>query len=220
MKPVAYVINLDRRPDRWQRTQDLWSPYFDLVRCPAVDLPDGARGCKLSHCQYAAGALTKDAMAIILEDDSVPTPEMATLGMECIDQARRHLFQWDTANLSPLLDLSGIGVASGAAFSPAHLFPTESPLFLRASYSHSTNFVLYNHSTLRLLQESLTSRLPIDMYLGRNCQSQWVPIRLLATQSFEDSDIRKPFDGQREWYAKSAAMLNCHSNTGSRCQSA
>lgn len=209
MKPVAHVINLDRRPDRWQRTQDLWSPFFRLVRVPAIDMPnDGARGCKMSHVQYADRALAVDTMAIILEDDCIPTSNMSAIGMECIAEARKHLCEWDCANLSPLLDLSGIGVASGLTFSPAHLFRTESPLFLRCSYSHSTNFVLYNHRTLPILQASLASRLPIDMYLARECQSQWTPVRLLATQSFEDSDIRKPFPEQAKWYARSAEMLN------------
>lgn len=206
-KPIAYVINLERRPDRWQRTQELWSPFFELVRCPAVDLPDGARGCKLSHAQYAAGALAKDEMAIIMEDDSVPTSAFAEIGLQCITEARKHIYQWDAINLSPLLDLSAIGLPR------AELFPTTSPLFLRCNYSHSTNAVLYNHSTLHILQASLTSRLPIDMFLARNCNSQWTPMRLLATQSFDDSDIRQAFAGQKTWYAKSAAMLNDYETT-------
>lgn len=207
-KPIAYVINLDRRKDRWQRTQQLWSPFFELVRCSAVDLPDGARGCKLSHCQYAAGALARDTIAIILEDDAIPTPEMGALGMAYIAEAHWHnngtVNDWDAINLSPLLDLSAIGLPR------AELFLTESPLFLRCSYSHSTNMVLYNHRSLPILRDSLTSQLPVDMFLTRNCSSQWTPRRLLATQSFEDSDIRKPFKDQHSWYAKSAEMLEAY----------
>lgn len=200
-KPTAYVINLDRRKDRWQRTQELWSEFFELVRCPAVDLPDGARGCKLSHVQYAASALAKDAMAIILEDDAIPADAFKDIGLECICQARRHVDDYDAINLSPLLDLSDIRLPR------AELNPSDSPLFLRTTYSHSTNFVIYNHRTLPILRDSLTSQLPIDMYLGVHA-FQWVPIRLLATQSFDDSDIRKPFPNQHAFYDLSAEMLN------------
>lgn len=203
MKPLAYVINLDRRQDRWQRTHGLWSPFFRLVRVPAIDMPnDGARGCKMSHVQYADRALAVDTMAIILEDDCIPTSNMSAIGMECIAEARKHINDYDSINLSPLLDLSAIGLPC------AHLSPSESPLFLRCTYSHSTNFVIYNHRSLPILRDSLLNHVPIDMYLGRECQSQWTPIRLLCTQSFEDSDIRAPFDFQKSAYAKSAEMLN------------
>lgn len=201
MKPTAYVLNLDRRPDRWQRTQELWFPYFDLVRCSAVDLPDGARGCKLSHCQYAAGALAKDAMAIVLEDDAVPTRGCSEIGLKCIEEARTHLSDWDFIMGGAFLDLSPIRMPK------AELTATDSPLFLRSSYGHNTHFMLYNHRSLPILQASLSSPLPVDIFIGRNAHDLWVPKELLARQDFSPSDIRVPFPNQHKLYDLSEQML-------------
>lgn len=202
MKPVAHVINLTRRLDRWQRTQFLWSQFFNLVRVPATDTPNnGAVGCKLSHCAIAAKILENEPMVIVLEDDAIPTTFMDSTGLQCIDQARRHVNDWDFVMGGAFLDLSPIRMPK------AELTQTESPLFLKSSYGHNTHWMLYNHRSLPILEASLSSNLPVDVYIGRNAESLWVPKELLARQDFSQSDIRTPFENQHKLYDLSELIL-------------
>lgn len=201
IRPVAHVINLDRRPDRWLDCQQAWSPFFDLVRFPAVDDAKGARGCKLSHVRLAEHVLADHAFLLVLEDDATPTPAFARLGLDCLAQAQQHLFDWDCCLLGAFLDLSPIRLKR------ATLTPTDSPLFLKSDYGHNTHAVLYNHRSLPLLQASLTSPLPVDMWIGSNAHDLWVPVRTLARQSFSQSDIREPFPNQHKLYDLSDERL-------------
>jgi len=202
MKPVAYVLNLDRRPDRWEACQRLWEPWFDLVRISAIDLPGNpAGGCKLSHRMVAIQMLEKEPTVLILEDDSEPTPWFEKIGMECIEEAKGCAYKFDYVNCGPYLDLTAIGCGRAA------LLETTSRRFLRTNLSHQTHMVIYNHESLRLIEKSLKSILPLDMFLGRYAKCQLVPIRLLATQSDSPSDIPKPLVDPKALYALSEKML-------------
>lgn len=202
MNLKAYCINLDRRPERWARTQELWSPYFDLVRVSAVDTPsNGAIGCKGSHNLTAEKALQHSNVGIILEDDAVPTEHFNRIGMECIDEAIAHVNEWDVIFCGPYLDLRPVGMAR------ASLSKTLSPMFLGASYAHQTHFMLYNDKSLPLLGASLGSNLPIDMFIARSNARKWIPIRLLATQADGESDVGHAFKGAALLYKLSAEML-------------
>lgn len=202
MKQTAYVINLDRRPDRWLRTQALWSPWLDLIRVPAVDMPgNGALGCKLSHCQLAESLLSNADMVLILEDDSTPLPAFKKIGLACIEEAQAHVNDWDWINGGAFTDLSKIGLPR------AELSPSPSRLFVCASYAHNTHFCLYNRRTLPILKASLDSPVPVDMFLAREATEKWIPFRLLATQTDSESDIRRPFPDQHLWYDDTERML-------------
>lgn len=199
---TAYVINLDRRTDRWERAQQLWSPFFNLVRVSAVETTgNGARGCKESHVMIADKYLRDSEMIIVLEDDSVPSPAFEVYGARIIDEAIKHLLSWDYINLGPFIDLSVIGMPC------AVLSKTDSSLFLRTDYSHNTHFVLYNQRSLPILNQSLHSPLPVDMFLGKHAASQWVPLKVMAVQDRSPSDIRKPFEGQWEWFTLSEQLI-------------
>src|SRR5688572_2148319 len=101
MKPTAYVINLDRRPDRWARMQELWSPWFNLRKVSAVDLPgNGAGGCKMSHYMVAATFVQRnEPIIVVLEDDAVPTMAFETGAMLYLGEAAVFVDQWRIANL-------------------------------------------------------------------------------------------------------------------------
>lgn len=199
---TAYVINLDRRTDRWERAQQLWSPFFKLIRVSAVETPgNGARGCKESHVMIAEQYLKNNDFIIVIEDDSEITPWFSEIGHACLSGAEKHIHEWDFVNCSPLLDLSAIRLPV------AQLKPTISPLFLKASYAHQTNFMLYNKRSLPVLNASLRSPLPVDMWIARNAKNIWVTTRLLAIQDGSASDIRPPFKGSENWYGLSEQML-------------
>lgn len=90
--PHKICINLDRRPDRWQRMQAEFARHGidDVRRFPAVDgttvvLPAhwrhtaGAYGCLLSHVNVieAARALNAESV-LIFEDDTIFDPEFTS----------------------------------------------------------------------------------------------------------------------------------------------
>jgi hypothetical protein len=199
---TAYVINLERRGDRWQKMQAEWGEHFDLVKIPAIDLPgNGAGGCKLSHRMVAIQFLEKEDVILVFEDDAIPTSYFEIIGMDCIKEAKERAHQFDYINCGPYLDLTCIGCGR------ATLNETTSDLFLRTNLSHQTHMVMYNHASLRLIEKSLKSHLPLDMFLGRYAKCQLVPIHLLATQSDSPSDIPKPVCDAKQLYALSERML-------------
>jgi GR25 family glycosyltransferase involved in LPS biosynthesis len=203
---IAYVINLDRRKDRWERVQRLWSPYFDLRRVPATEVTDngiknGAFGCKLSHIHVAEKYLKAEDSIIVLEDDAEPTKWFQEIGNACINSARHFIDEWDYINCGAFLDLKPIGLTC------ATLSKSPSCYFFKSTYSHNTHMVMYNKKTKPILQASIRSLLPVDMFLGKKAKNQWVPIHLLATQDNSPSDIRKPHKDQHLWYGLSERIL-------------
>lgn len=200
MKPIAWVINLDRRPERWARMQERWLSYFTLNRVPAETGVNGAHGCKLSHLK--AVNLSGQEMTIVLEDDAVPTESWPRDGLTDLQQAQSHLNDWDMVNGGPYLDLSCIKRPV------AKLFRTTSPDFLQADYSHQTHFMLYSKRSLTWLNLALESRLPLDEFFGQAVPRVWVPRHLWATQEDGPSDIRQFHADSSALYRRSQEMIN------------
>ena len=90
--PRKICINLDRRPDRWQRMQREFARcgIEDVRRFPAIDgdsssVPThwthtrGAYGCLMSHLQVVQEARESGAACVLIfEDDTVFDPEFDT----------------------------------------------------------------------------------------------------------------------------------------------
>ena len=202
MKPTAYVIDLDRRPDRWATMQEAWSFWFNLVRISAVDLPgNGAGGCRMSHYMVAATFLQRNEPIVVFEDDATPTTAFGKIGMRCLGEAALCIDDWRIVNLGPYLDVSCLGLGR------ANLKPTTSEYFLSASYCQQTHMMMYNRKSLPILEEALKSTLPLDVYIGRLVNEIWVPVFLLATQSDSPSDIPKPRVDAKALYELSERML-------------
>ena len=89
----VFVINLDRRPDRWQaisaRLDELRIKFEHIQAVDANDLPaltetdavdPGAKACLLSHCKAMRAFLdTGSDAALIFEDDAVIASDTAAL---------------------------------------------------------------------------------------------------------------------------------------------
>ncbi len=87
--PHKFCINLDRRPDRWERMQEEFARHgidgvqrFSAVDGSAVVLPPhwrhtaGAYGCLLSHVAVIEEARALNAESVLIfEDDTVFDPE-------------------------------------------------------------------------------------------------------------------------------------------------
>jgi hypothetical protein len=69
----AYVINLDKSEDRWERIQKDWNNTFELERVSAVEASPGWHGCFLSHIKILEQAKARgDPYVLVWEDDCIP----------------------------------------------------------------------------------------------------------------------------------------------------
>ena len=68
-----YVINLDRRTDRWTELEQEWKGIFNLTRVSAVEASPGWVGCALSHIKVCEDAKARgDPFVLVWEDDCRP----------------------------------------------------------------------------------------------------------------------------------------------------
>ena len=69
-----YVINLDRRKDRWEqvkKTLRSMKVWHKTVRIPGIDRKVGHKGCTLSHIKFLETILEdKPLFPLVLEDDA------------------------------------------------------------------------------------------------------------------------------------------------------
>ena len=73
--PPVFVINLDKRPDRWSDIQVEFKDW-NIERVSATEFNPGWKGCTLSHikCLELANQRNYDWI-LIVEDDCVLTPD-------------------------------------------------------------------------------------------------------------------------------------------------
>ena len=72
---IGYVINLDKRPDRWIQINKLFSNIpFVLERFSAINHTEGMKGCGLSHSALIQMAKNNNLpSSLIMEDDCEPS---------------------------------------------------------------------------------------------------------------------------------------------------
>jgi len=70
MFEMSYVVNLDKRPDRLADCEDSWWKLnFYPERFPAIENPNPAMGCYLSHLEILRRARDANKNVLIFEDD-------------------------------------------------------------------------------------------------------------------------------------------------------
>ena len=69
--PVAYCINLDKRPDRWELVKEEFKKInISVERFPGIYIQDNpAKGCLMSHKEILEMALIENKNVLIFEDD-------------------------------------------------------------------------------------------------------------------------------------------------------
>ena len=79
-KSLAYVINLDKRQDRWKEIQEKFNgSSIKLERISAVEHSDGHIGCGLSHLKIIQMAKDRGLPSVLVfEDDNIPTDNFDT----------------------------------------------------------------------------------------------------------------------------------------------
>ena len=127
----AYVINLDKRPDRWQKMQEDWKD-FNLIRVSAVEDNIGFVGCAKSHLSLVKYAKDNNMPYIlVLEDDATPTKHFKTYWKRCLNYLDDHSDEWDIFNGGPVAIYKNT-----IKKLTSHFYKTDSALAI--------HFVIYN----------------------------------------------------------------------------
>ena len=103
-KTKAYVINLDKRQDRWKQIQEKFKDLpFELERFSAINTAnnstsdDGSKGCVLSHLAVIENAKkNKLPYVLILEDDCKPLDNIKDSWPLIKQWLETNLDKWDT----------------------------------------------------------------------------------------------------------------------------
>jgi len=157
----AYVINLDKRPDRWEQLQKDWADYpeINLIRVSAIEYSPGRVGCARSHLKLVKYAKDKKMPYIlVLEDDARPTKEFKKLWKRCLRYIDDHQDEWDIFNGGT----SMVSLTRGTA-------EKLTKIIFKANHAFGLQFVIYNQ---RCYDKVLTwehiprilERPPIDVF--------------------------------------------------------
>jgi len=160
----AYVINLDRRTDRWEQIQKDWADYSDinLIRVSAVEYNPGKVGCARSHLKLVQHAKDhKMPYILVMEDDAIPTQHFKKLWKRCLRYLDNHQEDWDIFN-------GGSTLVSLKKGNPKKLTKT----LVSTDFSFGTHFVIYNEKcydkvlSWETLKTPLRNRPPIDVFFS------------------------------------------------------
>ncbi len=180
----VYVINLNKRTDRWENIQKNFSdPYFNLIRVEAVEHKKGWVGCFMSHKKCLEIAKEKNLPYIfVIEDDCIPfEPSNFIVRLKKIVNYLETHDDWN------------IMIGSTASTKPSFydkIIPfDENDYFVEFNSAFMTHMVFYNKNIYDFfLNEEITS--PIDQFWHRKIKAL-IPVPFIAKQYPNFSDIIK-----------------------------
>jgi hypothetical protein len=186
----AYVINLDKRPERMVSFNKNKFP-FDVERVSAVETLDGGMGCNLSH--LAILKHQKEYPFAIFEDDCVMV-EPWDLVNEAISQLPK---EWDALWLGGTLD------------APIERYSEN---LFRLKKCYCTHGIIYNS---RVMVEYILKGLPkflettkgkkiIDLFYYEDVQEKFncyitYPMVALQAEGYSDIMMRTPGLDEHQW---------------------
>jgi glycosyl transferase family 25 len=158
----AYVINLDKRTDRWEQLQKDWADYpeINLIRVSGIEHTKGFIGCARSHLkvvQYAKD--NKMPFILVMEDDAKPTRDFKKLWKRCLRYIDNHQDEWDIFN-------GGTSIVSLSRGTAEKL----TSIMFKTSHAYGLHFVIYSekcYDKILSWEDSpgiLEERPPIDVF--------------------------------------------------------
>lgn len=202
--PHKVCINLDRRPERWERMQAVFARHgiTDVIRVAAVDgaavtLPAhwrhtaGAYGCLLSHVAVVRQARELGAQSVLIfEDDAVLDPEFASKFASFIEQAPA---DWDMLYFGALHTDEPLKISG-------HVF--------RITKANSTFAYALKHTVFDAFLE-LNARaehvLDVNAYELQQRFNCYCFLPNLAWVQLEYSDVQNRLE--RHWYLEKSLVL-------------
>jgi glycosyl transferase, family 25 len=202
--PHKICINLDRRPDRWQRMQTEFARHgvegvrrFSAVDGSTVQLPAnwkhtaGAYGCLLSHVAVVQQARELGHESVLIfEDDAVLDPEFENKFASFMEQVRS---DWDMLYFGALHNDEPVKVSD-------HVF--------RISKANSTFAYALKHTVFDAFLE-LNARaehvLDVNAYALQRRFNCYCFLPNLAWVQLEYSDVQNRLE--RHWYLERSLIL-------------
>ena len=193
-RSTAYVINLDKRPDRWRKMNEEWSVWLDLERVSGIVIPDGvtphshtaAEGLGLTHMKLLQEASERGEKTIlILEDDAVPEPQWYERWVEIKKYLDSHLDDWDVFN--------------GGAHQLKDCFNVielDKSALLDSNRCCAGHFLYLNLQRVQYFLNWKTRPMDIDMWYCCTGFQLFCSYPILAKQADGHSDI---INGERDW---------------------
>ena len=206
--PHKVCINLDRRPDRWQRMQTEFARHgvedvrrFSAVDGNAVTLPAhwrhtrGAYGCLLSHVAVVQQARELGHESVLIfEDDAVLDPEFAIKFASFVEQVPS---DWDMLYFGALHNDEPLKVSGNV---PQNVF--------RISKANSTFAYALKHTVFDAFLE-LNARaehvLDVNAYALQQRFNCYCFLPNLAWVQLEYSDVQNRLE--RHWYLEKSLVL-------------
>jgi len=193
MSQVAYVINLDSRPDRWRKMCELWSDELLLERVSGIVIPDDDRphgDCAADGLGQTHMKLLKDAVArgektiLIMEDDAVPEPGWYKRWLEQKEWLDSHLDDWEVFNggAHQLKRCSGIVELTYSALLDSHNCAASHFMYL--NLKALDNFLKWDN------------KIPIDTFYCYIGFKLYCSYPILAKQADDYSNI---INEERKW---------------------
>lgn len=199
----TYVLNLDKRKDRWDAIQEKFkNSNLELERVSAIENETGYIGCGLSHIEAIKKAKEKNQpYAIILEDDCIPTEHFNNFTL-VLDWLAKHLELWDV-------------FVGGNSYHYFHddkqsiepLCKINDTCKLYKSKIQSAHFVIYNTSVYdRIINEWEQSQ-AIDLLANKLNLKSICVAPFIAIQSKSFSDIENYEVDRSDNFKKSEDVL-------------
>jgi hypothetical protein len=194
MSQVAYVINLDRRPDRWRKMCELWGDKLLLERVSGIVLPEDGRiqhhraadGLGQNHMKLYREAVARgDKTILIMEDDAVPEPGWHKRWLEHKEWLDNNLDKWDIYNGGAHQLKKCYGVEE---FSDSIMIDGQ-----RCCASH---FIYLNLQAVDRLLNWENHKMDIDIWFGSTGFKLYCSYPILAKQADGNSDI---VNEERKW---------------------
>jgi glycosyl transferase, family 25 len=203
----AYVINLDRRPDRWEQLQKDWVDYpeLNLIRVSGVEYDPGRVGCARSHLKLVKYAKDhKMPYILVLEDDARPTQHFKKLWKRCLTYLDNHQDEWDIFNGGT----SMVSLSKGTA-------EKLTKIMFKSDWAYGLQFVIYNEKcydkilTWEDIPGKLEDRPPIDVFYTNIFINliTYAVFPFIAVQRQGNSDILNVYTDYSGSYKHTAAKL-------------
>ena len=194
-RPKAYVINLDRRQDRWARIQRQLKGLestIDVCRFSAVEVAAHPHmGCTRSHKNIVSMAKENMwPMVMVMEDDAVLRNPRATRDLVDFLYTRQ---DWDVCfgGVSACRPELWAALTARTPSCPT-VYKNISEQIMEIPVSLSSVMVIYNQTSYDtvLAIDQYDPNVRIDVFLSENIHRKWVHVPFLAHQQPGYSDIQ------------------------------